>query len=264
MSFLVETASGPLKTRIDGNTDGPAILFSNSHATDLSLWSKQTVALADRCKVIRYDQRGHGMTPVASTAISFDTLVDDVISVLDALDIERAMLVGVSMGAVTVLRCAARHPARVIAVLACDGQWAAPAGASLVWEARIHTATNEGMAAIVEPTVARWFTAASVANATESVQHARRMIGATSPAGYAAAARAMQSYDFRADYAGLSVPVRYVAGANDGALPAVMRQMSDATPDARYVTIPDAGHLPNLEQPDRFNEILRHFVTELA
>ncbi|MDR5832223.1 alpha/beta fold hydrolase [Caballeronia sp. LP006] len=262
--FHLHTPRGPLNVRLDGNANGPAIVFSNSHATDLSLWSAQAASLADRCNVIRYDQRGHGMTPVSSDEVTFDTLAQDVVAVLDALDVERALLVGVSMGAVTMLRCAALHPSRVAGVLACDGQWAAPSGARETWHARMRIAMDEGMAALVEPTVSRWFTAGSLAHATDGVLHARRMIGATSAAGYIAAARAMQSYDFRADYPHLRVPVRYVAGANDGALPAVMRQMSDATPDARYMTIPDAGHLPNLERPDAFNDVLRCFVAELT
>src|ERR1700753_397132 len=90
--FRVNTSSGPLNGRVDGKAGGPAIVFSNSHATDLSLWSAQVDALADRCNVIRYDQRGHGMTPVSSDEVTFDTLAQDVVAILDALDVTRALL----------------------------------------------------------------------------------------------------------------------------------------------------------------------------
>jgi 3-oxoadipate enol-lactonase len=262
--FLIDTPTGPINCRVDGNAAGPSIVFSNSHATDLSLWSTQVKALADRFNVVRYDQRGHGATPVSSHEVSFDGLAHDVVTVLDALGIQRAVLAGVSMGAVTMLRCAARYPRRVAAVLAADGQWAAPPSAGETWEARIRVATLEGMAALVEPTVGRWFTAESLARDAHGVAQARRMIGATSAGGYIAAARAMQHYDFRDDYPVLSMPVRYLVGENDGTLPFVMRQMSDATPDAGFVTITNTGHLPNLERPEAFNEILLNFLESVA
>jgi 3-oxoadipate enol-lactonase len=262
--FFVETPAGPINCRIDGNAHGPSIVFSNSHATDLSLWSAQVEALANRFNIVRYDQRGHGGTPISTHDVSFDSLAQDVMAVLDALGIQRAVLAGVSMGAVTMLRCAARYPQRVTAVLAADGQWAAPPSAQETWETRIRVAMHEGMAALVEPTVARWFTTESLARNAHGVAQARRMIGAASAAGYAAAARAMQHYDFCDDYRLLSMPVCYIAGANDGTLPSVIQQMSDATPDGRIVTIANAGHLPNLERPDVFNEILLGFLESLT
>jgi 3-oxoadipate enol-lactonase len=262
--FHVATASGPLNCRVDGNADGPTIVFSNSHATDLSLWSNQIDTLKERFNLVRYDQRGHGATPVSSASVTFDSLAADVVAILDAFAIERAVLVGVSMGAVTMLRCAALQPSRVTAVFASDGQWAAPANARDTWDGRIRSALGEGMDALVEPTLVRWFTAASLEQDATGVRHARRMIAATSPTGYAEAARAMQAYDFRADYMALRMPVQYVVGANDGTLPAVMPQMCDATPHAQLLTIPDAGHLPNLERPQAFNDALLNFVAQHA
>lgn len=262
--FRVATASGPLNCRIDGNADGPTIVFSNSHATDLSLWSAQVEALKEHFNLVRYDQRGHGASPVSSAGVTFDSLAADVMAILDAVAITRAVLVGVSMGAVTMLRCAALHPLRVAAVFASDGQWAAPANAQETWDTRIRSALVEGMGALVEPTVARWFTAAARERDAAGVRHARRMIAATLPEGYAEAARAMQAYDFRTDYTVLRMPVQYVVGANDGMLPAVMQQMCEATPHAQLLTIADAGHLPNLECPEAFNEALLNFVAKHA
>jgi len=263
-SFHIQTASGPLNCRIDGRAGAPSILFSNSHATDMSLWTHQVATLADGFNVIRYDQRGHGATPVSNGRITFDSLADDIITVLDALDVETATLVGVSMGAVTVLRCAARHPRRIARVLASDGQWAAPSGAHQMWEERIGVALGQGMQALIEPTIQRWFTPASLNSDAEPVLHARRMIGATSKEGYANCARAMQDYDFRSDFAQLRMPVQYVVGEQDGKLPVVMQEMSDATPYGRFTTIANAGHLPCLERAHEFNALLSSFITTKA
>jgi len=259
-SFHIQTANGPLNCRVDGRAGAPSILFSNSHATDMSLWTHQVAAFSEALNVIRYDQRGHGATPVPDGRVTFDSLADDVVTILDALHIETATLVGVSMGAVTVLRCAASHPRRITRVLASDGQWAVPAGAHQLWAERIGLALEDGMQALIEPTVQRWFTAASLTSDADSVQHARRMIGATPKEGYAACARAMQDYDFRSDFAQLSVPVQYVVGEHDGKLPEVMREMSDATPYGCFTAIANAGHLPCLERPDEFNAMLGTFI----
>lgn len=259
-NFHIQTASGPISCRTDGRPGAPSILFSNSHATDMSLWTHQVAALAGEFNVIRYDQRGHGATPVSEDRVTFDSLADDIVTILDALHIETATLVGVSMGAVTVLRCAARNARRVTSVAASDGQWAAPSGANQLWQERIDVALAQGMHALVEPTVQRWFTAESLDADADSVQHARRMIGATSREGYAACAQPMQDYDFRSDFAQLSMPVQYVVGECDGKLPNVMREMSAATTHARFAAITNAGHLPCLERPSEFNALLASFI----
>jgi 3-oxoadipate enol-lactonase len=189
-------------------------------------------------------------------------LVDDLHALLDALAIERAALVGVSMGAVTVLRCAARFPQRVGRVLAADGQWASPAGAHELWAKRIAVAREQGMGALAGPTAGRWFRPPTVAARGPALVQTERMIETTSVDGYCDCASAMQSYDFSADFPHLAMPIQYVVGAQDGTLPAVMREMYRATPDARLTEIDDAGHLPNLEQPEVFNHVLTAFLHE--
>ncbi|WP_020656685.1 alpha/beta fold hydrolase [Massilia niastensis] len=257
-SFLLDVdGAAPINCRIDGREGAPWLVFSNSHATNFGMWEEQVSHLAGDYSILRYDQRGHGATPAdPGQAWTFDALADDVVRLLDALAIGRATLVGVSMGAVTVLRCAARHGARVERVIACDGQWAAPAAAAAAWQERIDLVGREGMAAIAEPTVARWFTPGFGERAPQARQGMAAMIAATPLAGYVGCARAMQAYDFSADYPRLGMPVRYLVGAEDGALPAVMERMRQATPGATLVRIPGAGHLPNIEQPRAFNQAL--------
>jgi 3-oxoadipate enol-lactonase len=262
VEFLLDVAgAAPLNCRIDGRAGAPWLVFSNSHATDLSLWDEQVAHLAADYSILRYDQRGHGATPVdPGQPWSFDALADDVLRLLDAAGIARATLAGVSMGAVTVLRCAARFPARVERVIAADGQWAAPAAAAAAWQARIDQVRRDGMGALVEPTLARWFRPDFAARLPQARERVGRMIGATPPAGYIGCAQAMQSYDFRADYPRLALPVLYLVGADDGALPQVMEQMRDATPGARLQPIADSGHLPNIERASEFNAAVSAFL----
>ena len=132
-SFHVEANGIRFHCRIDGRKEAPWLMFSNSLATNLSMWEGQIAAFENSFRILRYDQRGHGGTEVPSEPCTFEQLVDDVVALFDALAIQRATFVGVSMGAVTALRLAVRCPERLDRIVACDGQWVAPPGASQLW-----------------------------------------------------------------------------------------------------------------------------------
>ena len=117
----------------DAKLDTPWLAFSNSLMTDLSLWDDQVDAFAGRYRILRYDQRGHGGTTVPPASCDFDTLADDLAALFDAVGIARATVVGVSMGGITALAFAGRHPARVAALLACDCTAKSVPGAGAAW-----------------------------------------------------------------------------------------------------------------------------------
>ncbi|MES2264721.1 MAG: alpha/beta fold hydrolase [Pseudomonadota bacterium] len=246
--------------RIDGALDRPWLIFSNSLATTMSLWDGQVSYLGQSFRILRYDQRGHGASAIPDHPCTFAELADDVIALMDHLGIEQAALAGVSMGAVTVLSLAARYPQRVERVLACDGQWQAPAGAAQAWAARIATAGESGMAELVDPTLARWFSPAFLAGQSAALEKVREMIASTPAQGFIQCARALQAYELREEIAGIRVPCLLLVGADDGALPGVMRQMADAIPTAGYVEVANAGHLPNIDCSDTFNAEAAHFL----
>src|SRR5881628_3278011 len=83
---------------VDGATGGPPLLLSNSLGTTAALWDAILPALAARCRVIRYDTRGHGRTSVPPGRYSLETLGRDAIAVLDAAGVERAHVCGISLG----------------------------------------------------------------------------------------------------------------------------------------------------------------------
>lgn len=249
-----------LNARIEGREGTPWLVFSNSLATDLRMWNQQVAALQDRFRILRYDQRGHGASAPPQQGTDFDALASDLIGLLQHHGIIQATLVGISMGAVTVLRCAARAPALCKAVIACDGQWMAPATAQAAWGERIAVAQAQGMAPLVQPTIDRWFAPGFRDRQPANAALVGDMIGATPVAGYVGCAQALKSYDFRADYPQLSVPVLYVVGERDGALPPVMAEMAKATPRSRFVAIPGAGHLVNLDRPDEYIAALEAFL----
>jgi len=253
---IVRVGAVGLRCRVDGPAGAPWLVFSNSLMTDLTLWDHQVAAYAGRFRILRYDQRGHGGSGVPSDGCHFDGLVEDLAAVMAAFDVQAATVVGVSMGGVTALGLAARHPARVSRVGVCDCQAAStPAGAA-AWDERIAVAQAGGMDALAGPTLARWFRPETLRAETPDLGRVRAMICGTALPGFVRAARALQNYDYRALPAALRCPAAFIAGSEDGALPQALQGMAAACPGSTHTVIPDAGHLPNIEQPARFNAAL--------
>ena len=117
---------------------------------------------------------------------------------------------------------------------------------------------------MAEPTVRRWFQPDFFAQEPGEVKRIKAMVAATKPEGYFSCGKALQNYDFSADYPVLSVPALFLAGAQDGDVPKVMREMADATPGSRLEIIDNCGHLPNIEQPGTYFKAVDGFVRGLG
>jgi 3-oxoadipate enol-lactonase len=250
--------------RVDGRSNAPWLVFSNSLATNLSMWEKQVAAFANSFRILRYDQRGHGSTDVPVCPVTFDILAEDAAALLEAFGIKRATFVGVSMGAVTALLLAARFPDRLVRVVASDGQWVTPPGSAEIWEERIRLVLKEGMGPLVEQTVNRWFQPDFLGANSLLLQEMREMIRATPSEGYIASIRALQKYDFREVFPTISVPTLLIVGEKDGMLPGAMKEMKQSIPGSALIEITGAGHLPNVEKPEAFNRGIEPFILGAA
>lgn len=255
----VEANGLSFRCRLDGDgRDAPWVVFSNSLVTDLSVWDDQAAALSRQFRVLRYDQRGHGGTGVPDGPCDFEQLGGDLLALLDHFRIGRCRFVGLSMGVPTGLQLLSRAPDRVERMVLCDGQAATAAGGAAAWDERIQAARAGGMAALADATVARWFGPEFVADGR--ADRVRAMIAATPLDGFVACARALQSYDFANVLDTIKAPTLLIVGARDGAMPATMARMGDRIAGAQLIEIADAGHIPNVEQPDTFNRALLGFL----
>ena len=246
--------------QIDGPNDAPWLMFSNSLATDLTMWDPQAAHFSRSHRVLRYDQRGHGRSEAPEGRYSFDTLIADAVALMDALGIERAHFCGLSMGGATALGMAQRAPERVDRAIVCDSGCASTPASAQQWEERIVVAKTQGMAALADPTIARWFPPETVAAKPPHIAKIRQMIMATPVNGFVGCAAALADHDFRSAVGTVTRPVLFVAGEKDGTTPAAMRQMQAELAGARYVEMPGAGHISNLDQPDLFNRALADFL----
>jgi 3-oxoadipate enol-lactonase len=257
------TANGiSINYQVDGK-DGPWLVLSNSLATDLSMWDEQAGALSSTYRVLRYDQRGHGKTEATAGRYTFELLMADALALMDALAIAHAHFCGLSMGGATALGLAQRHPARINRVVVCDSGCASTPQSAQQWEERIAVAQQEGMAALVEPTVTRWFPPEVVAAKPPYLDHVRAMIRATPVAGFIGCAAALADHDFRSKVSSTKPPVLFIAGEKDagGAVAIAMRGLHHTLPSSRYVELAGAGHISNLDDPQGFTGALRSFLS---
>lgn len=248
------------RCRLDGSEGAPWLVFSNSLLTDLTLWDAQVDTFGQWFRILRYDQRGHGGSGLGNGPITLGRLIADANALCEVVGVREAVFVGASLGAATALGLAASVPELISQVVASDGQARTAPGGRETWQERIDAARARGMEAVVEATLSRWFGQAFRDPGHPDLPRALRMMRGTTLEGYAACAGALRDYDVSTGLATLRQPTLLIAGANDGAMPATMRSMQAAIPDARFVEIPEAGHLPNLERPAAFNAALREFL----
>jgi 3-oxoadipate enol-lactonase len=249
-----------VRCRIDGPAGAPWLVFSNSLATDLTMWDPQAEHFSRSYRVLRYDQRGHGRTEAPAGRYSFATLLADALGVMDACGVARAHFCGLSMGGATAMGLAQQASERLDKVIVCDSPCASTPASAQQWEERIAVAQKQGMAPLVEPTVSRWFPPEIVAANPPHLAKIRAMIASTPVDGFIGCAAALGDHDYRSAVAKVTRPVLFIAGAKDGTTPAAMKQMQSELAGSRYVEMPGAGHISNLDQPDLFNKALDAFL----
>ena len=247
---------------IEGREGAPWVVMSNSLATDLSLWDDLAASLSDRFRLFRYDQRGHGGSDAPPPPYPMDELVDDAAALMDQTGIDRAHFVGISMGGIAGWGLAHRHADRLASLTICDAAMAN--GPAKDWQDRLAVLEQEGMKGLVEPTLARWFTSESLGKDTIAVKRVRQMIATTKPDGFAGCVHALMSFDYSKDVERFRLPILLISGEHDGQRPITMAADASRIQGARLVVIPDAGHLPNIENPEPFNKAAGEFLDSIA
>ena len=240
---------------VEGPADAPVVVLSNSLGATLAMWDPQVPALTERYRVVRYDTRGHGRSPVPDGDSTIDDLADDLVALLDRLEVQRAHVVGLSIGGMTAMRLAARNPERVdrLALLCTSAHTGNPDA----WVERAQTARTQGTGALAETVVGRWFTPDFASANPELVAEMRATIEGISDEGYASCCAAVGGMDLRADLARITAPTLVVSGLDDPALPPEHQTaIAEAVPGAQLLQLTPAAHIANLEQPQQVTDAL--------
>jgi 3-oxoadipate enol-lactonase len=254
------TANGvKLNYRLDGPEQGPVLLLANSLATNLSMWEPQVPAFTDAgYRVLRFDKRGHGASAVPAGPYTMEQLAADALGLLDALKIERAHFCGLSIGGMIGQQLGARHGDRFASIALCDTTAFVPDKQS--WEQRFAAVRSDGMAAVLDATLERWFTAAGRARLPEVMGKVREMILATPVEGYCGCGAAIRDMDNRPLLAQIQRPTLVLVGRHDpGTTVEAAQYLHEHIPGATLAILDDSAHLCNLEQPEAFNAaVLAH------
>jgi 3-oxoadipate enol-lactonase len=244
---------------IDGPDDAPVLVLGPSLGTSTAVWDPNVAALSARFRVVRYDHRGQGESPVPPGPYEIADLGRDVLALLDRLGIERAAVGGVSLGGMVALWLGANAPERVRGVLAMctsahipDAPWAERAAA--VREA----GSVEPIAAGV---VQNWLTPAYARERPEVREWLRGLLASSPPDGYAWCCEAIARMDLRGDLPNIQAPTLVVSGRDDPSTPPEhQRLIADAIPGARLEHIEHAAHLANVEHARTVDSLISSFV----
>ncbi|NUZ07295.1 alpha/beta fold hydrolase [Piscinibacter koreensis] len=253
---------GAIAVRIQGDAGAPAVVMAHSILSSSMMWDAQAELLASRgFRVVRIDTRGHGESEAKSNRCTMDDLGADTLAVFDALGLERAHYVGLSLGAMSGFGLGIDHADRLLSLVLCDGRADAPPAVAAPWDERIEQARRSGSCGVLaDPTIERWFGKAFVESHPEVAERFRAAAGRVSLDGFEACARAIQGLDYLDRVDRIRVPTTMIVGANDGVLPQAMEELRGRIEGSVLELIPNAGHLPNIDAPEAFDAaLLRHF-----
>jgi len=244
--------------RLEGNDDRPVLVFSHSLGCDHGMWDAQTRDLLPHFRILRYDTRGHGASDAPAGEYSLEQLGHDVLAVLDELRIDRFVFCGISMGGSTGQWLAVCAPARVIHLVLANTSARMD---SAVLETRRRTVLDQGMSAVADAALQRFFSPEMIARQDPVVASTRRTLLATNPAGYAGCCAALRDMNQTASLAAIRVPTSIIVGDRDVSTPWAGHGevLAGSISGAAVLYLPTA-HLSNLERPRSFSAALLDFL----
>ena len=258
---LVDLGDITTHYQLDGPESGAPVVFSNSLGTDLHLWDPILPHLPGNLRLLRYDTRGHGRSSCPEGPYTMGALIGDAERLMDHLKIQDAVFVGLSMGGMIGQGLAVKRLDLLRGLVLSNT--AAKIGQPELWKNRITTARKDGMQALADPTMERWFSRKTIA-AGGHLPWCNMLI--SQPAeGYAGCCAAISGTDFYTPTSGLRLSVLGIAGADDGATPPdLVRETTDLIPGARFQLIRRAGHLACVDQPEVYAQALTDFLQSIG
>jgi 3-oxoadipate enol-lactonase len=248
-----------LNYRLEGPEDAPVLVLSSSLGTTMAMWDEQAAALRERFRLVRYDHRGHGESPVPPGPYRLEELGRDALALLDRLGVERFSWCGLSLGGMVGMWVASEAPERVERLVLCCTS--ARLGPPEMWAERAAKVRQGGMEAVADAVISRWFTPGFHEEHPETFAWAKEMLLGTPPEGYAGCCEAIRDMDLRGRLDEVRAPTLVIAGADDPATPSEHAGLiRDAIPDALLEVVPQAAHLANVERP---GEVTRALLAHL-
>ena len=247
--------------RFEGGAAKPVLLLLHSIGTDMTLWDRALPYLLPQFRVLRMDLRGHGASDAPTGDYTLEMLASDALAVLDGANVSEAVVCGLSLGGMVAMTLALMADTRVSAlVLACTSA----AMDKSVWEARLQLLRANGMPAIVDTVLERFFSTEFRRTYPDDVETTRAGLLCMNPLGYAGCGAAIRDMILANAIAGIAVPTLVIAGTTDTSTPYAGHgdRIAAAIANAQTAML-DAAHLAAVEAPSEFAAALRLFVRKV-
>lgn len=242
-----------------GPRDGLALVYANSLGTDLRSWDALVSLFPDR-RQIRWDKAGHGLSDFAGER-PIQAHAEDLADLLDQRGVDRAVIVGLSVGGLIALALSGLRPEKIAGLVLCDT--AHRIGPPAMWDTRIAAIQAGGIESLAESILERWFSAGFRSERAAELGLWRNMLTRTSAAGYLSVCRAIRNADLTAAARAIKVPTLCIVGSDDLATPPdLVRSMAAIIPGAGFTVIDGVGHLPCIEAPEVLAGLISAFLKE--
>ncbi|TVZ15971.1 3-oxoadipate enol-lactonase/4-carboxymuconolactone decarboxylase [Maribacter sp. MAR_2009_72] len=244
--------------KLQGTPNSPVLMFSNSLGADLTMWDELVPYLLPYFRVLQYDTRGHGQSELTDGPYTIELLGQDVIDLLDTLKIDKVYFCGLSMGGLIGQYLGINHPDRLYKLIISNTD--AKIGTVERWNDRIETINEQGMQAIVDATMEKWFTESYHQTHPSRVAEMKKIFLANRPEGYTACCAAIGNADFRADIKQIQLETLIITGDEDAVTNVAQAENMQKEIAGAELKVFHARHLPSTELPAYYAETLINFI----
>ncbi len=262
MSDQFVQASHRIAYSISGQ--GPRwLVMSHSLGCCKDMWAAQVAEFSKSYRVLTYDLPGHGDSESTERKGSLEVLADDLLSLLDALKIEKTHFVGISIGGMIGQVTALAQPERFLGLVLASTSSQMPESTHPDWLARIAQARGQGVDSLAGPSLERWFTQEFRSGHPAVIETLKAQFARTAAPGYVECCEAIMGLSTHGRLSGLRVPTLVISGSRDvGAPPAAARALQSQLPGSKLAVIDGAGHLSCIDHPNEFNTLCGEFFRD--
>src|SRR5882757_4887169 len=257
---MVDADGCRLNVSVEGRDSGPTLMLSNSLGTTQHMWEPQMPALTKLFRVVRYDRRGHGKSDIGTTPYSMERFGRDVLAILDDLNIQKTHWCGLSMGGMVGQWLGANAPERFNKIILANTACYYPDPTN--WLNRIKAVREVGIASVADTVIAGWLTSDFREREPQITANMKAMLIASPVQGYLACCEALSTLDQRALLARIKSPTLVIAGRHDMSTPVAAGEFIRSQIPGASLTILDAAHISNVEQPHAFTDAVIGFLTQ--
>lgn len=259
----MEIIINDLRVFLEGDNKNKSIIFLHGFPYDHTMWDEQVNFLKDKFYCVRYDIRGLGNSPAGNGQFTMDSFVDDLISIVDELKLDKPIICGLSMGGYITFRALEIDQSKFSAVIIMDTRSESDNNEGKIKRQNgISKINKEGVIAFVDGFVPTCFWEDTIKNNPNLYYSVLNKTRKSDSIGVKGSLIAMLSRtDTTSTLKNISLPTLVICGEFDKLTPPnVMQIIADEIKDAKFVEIKNSGHMTPLEQPDEVNKNIITFL----